>query len=121
MRMRAISFLVALTAGMFASTFLADVASANTGTVAIDCNQVTFAYQHFGTGSTTISETVTVDGVPSVAASFTLNGPTGSDTVPDALGFGTHTVTAFAQWRLHPHRPLHSVSVTETVTCGGIG
>jgi hypothetical protein len=118
-RVRMIPFVVALMAGAFASVAFAGAAAANTGNVAIGCTQVTFAYKHFPVTPNVITETITVDTFAPVSATFTFNGPTGTDTLANALAPGTHTVTATAQWM--PHKVVKSFTSTVTITCGGTG
>jgi len=119
LRVKVIPFVLALTAAAFASVLVAPAASAHIGTGAITCNSVTFAYTRFPTATNTISsETVTIDGVTAVSKTFTFVGTAGTDVVPIAFAPGTHTVTAFAQWKVHRVR---SFTVTQTITCGGIG
>jgi hypothetical protein len=118
-RVRMIPFVVALMGAAFASVAFAGAAGANTGQVAIGCTQTVFSYKNFPTTTNVVTETITVDTAPPVVSTFTFNGPTASDTLANAIGQGTHTVTATAQWK--PHKVVKSFTSTVTITCGGTG
>lgn len=78
---------------------IAPSAWAHTGTASISCSGVTYSFSDFPNApDNTVHETVLVDGVKAASASFTFNGPSGSNTVAISVGTGTNTVVAKARW-----------------------
>jgi hypothetical protein len=119
-RVKMIPFTLALLAAALTTIVFAPAASAHEGSITINCNLVTFSYIRFPAGTNTIpSETIAIDGSTPTSKSFTFTGPTGSDAIPISLSAGSHTVTATANWgrKLKPK----SVTLTQTLVCGGTG
>jgi hypothetical protein len=94
-------------------------ASAHTGSVSVTCTGATFSYVRFPVGPTTITETVSIDGTQVASQTFSLTGPSGSDTVAITVPAGTHSVHSHAEWQ-NKKGATFSIDSTQTVSgCGG--
>lgn len=102
MAMRARLLLLALTAALFGSAMLAQVASAKpVFHDTLTCESVTYNWTGFGEGEHAMTLKVKVDGQtrPYVyEARYHFTGDAGSVTVPVAIPAGVHSVTAYAEY-----------------------
>lgn len=112
MRAKLIAVALGLGACGFATVFAAPAASAHNGMIQISCSAVTFSYDSFPSGTSNISETVSVNGTKVVSKTFTLTGSAGSDTVAISAASGD-TVSANATWTADGGG---SASLTQQVT-----
>lgn len=76
---------------------MAAIALAHTGSGSVSCTNAHFTYSGFSGGTTTIHETVTVDGVVAAQKDFVLAATSGSDDIALSLA-GAHGVQESATW-----------------------
>lgn len=97
MRSKLIAILAGLAFIVVSAAIFAPEASAHNGTITITCTKVVFSYTSFPSGQSLIKETVTINGSVVASKTFTLNGPSGTDTVSINAQNGDN-VSATAKW-----------------------
>jgi len=112
MKRIALAAAVALTA---TAALMAAPAGAHLAAVTVACQQTSFTYRSFPSGSNAINEKVSVDGTTAVSKTFTFSGSSATDAISLALPSGTHTVSAHADWSVEGGGILDQ---SFTVTCG---
>ncbi len=72
-------------------------AAAHDGSIAIDCETVTFAFSGFPSGNTPVDYVIQVDGATTASGTLGIVGPSATQTIANHIA-GDHAVSASASW-----------------------